>query len=355
MKRHPRHYSICYEIIQNYKGDIPFPLYFQNISRINKSWGSKDRRSYRELSYLYLKNIEFFERLTSEAEFVEIWKHLEEGTLAYSEAYSRFESHISKNINIQQLNDWYHKTGPIFVHALAIDKLKDILLWNQAEPTNYKNVKCFPANSPIQSWVDKGWAYVQDISSFKVISENKESFVDKRIWDTCSGAGGKALSITRIAQPKELICTDIRQNILKNLKRRFENSPYDTPIHFTFDVEKDSLNDRLKKSEVIFADVPCSGSGTWRRSPEQLNAFSTDLLDNYTSRQGKILNRLLGMKIANTVIYCTCSIFKEENENLVRNALSENDEYRLEKESYLGTDDHKEGDYLYYAVLKRPL
>jgi len=63
----------------------------------------------------------------------------------------------------------------------------------------------------------------------------------------------------------------------------------------------------------------------------------------------------LQIKSTNTVIYCTCSIFKEENENLVRNALSENDEYILEKESYLGTDDHKEGDYLYYAVLKRPL
>ncbi|MEC8692599.1 MAG: hypothetical protein VXX46_02385, partial [Bacteroidota bacterium] len=308
----------------------------QNISRINKSWGSKDRQSYRELSYLYLKNIEFFQGLTNEAKFVKTWQQLEEGTLAYSEAYSRFESHISETINIQQLNAWYHKRGPVFVHALDIDKLKNTLLWNEAEPTDYKNVKCFPANSPIQSWVDNGWAYIQDISSFKVISENIESFVDKRVWDTCSGAGGKALSISRIAQPKEVICTDIRQNILENLKRRFENSPYDTPIHFTFDIEKDSLSDGLKKSDVIFADVPCSGSGTWRRSPEQLNAFSTGLLNDYTSRQAKILNRLLGIKLTNTCIYCTCSIFKEENENLVRNALSENDEYVLEKESYVG-------------------
>jgi len=130
LKRHPRHYSICYEIIQNYKSDIPFPLYLQNISRINKSWGSKDRQSYRELSYLYLKNIEFFQGLTNEAKFVKTWQQLEEGTLAYSEAYSRFESHISETINIQQLNAWYHKRGPVFVHALDIDKLKNTLLWN---------------------------------------------------------------------------------------------------------------------------------------------------------------------------------------------------------------------------------
>jgi 16S rRNA (cytosine967-C5)-methyltransferase len=355
LKRHPRHYSICYEIIQNYKGDLPFPLYLQNITRINRSWGSKDRRSYRELSYLYLKNIEFFEGLTKETEYIKTWQQLEEGKLAHSKAYLRFESYISRSINTEKLNDWYHTTGPVFVHALAPDKLKDIPLWDEAEPTNYKNAKRFPANSPIQPWVDKGWAYIQDISSFQVISENIESFADKRVWDTCSGAGGKALSIARIGKPKELICTDIRQNILENLKRRFENSPYDTPIYFTFDVGIDSLNDDLKKSEVIFADVPCSGSGTWRRSPEQLNAFSSDLLEEYTSRQAQILNHLLGLKIAHTVIYCTCSIFKEENEELVRSALIKNEEYDLEKESYIGTDQVKHGDCLYYAVLKRPL
>ena len=106
---------------------------------------------------------------------------------------------------------------------------------------------------------------------------------------------------------------------------------------------------------MILADVPCSGSGTWRRSPEQLNAFTTKSLAKYTSIQSQILDRVLAMKSAKTVIYSTCSIFKEENEELVRNALISNRDYVLEKESYLGTDPHVQGDYLYYAVLKRPL
>lgn len=355
MKRHPRHYSICYEIIQNYRGDLPFQLYFQQITRSNKSWGSKDRRSYRELSYLYLKNIEYFKTLSTEIEYANTWQQLEEGTLALSDAYTGFESHISEIINIQQLNAWYHKIGPVFVHALALDKLEDTPLWNEAEPTDYQSVKRFPANSPIQGWIDKGWAYIQDISSFHVISENLDLLKGKCVWDTCSGAGGKALSIARIGQPKELICTDIRQNILENLKRRFENSPFETPEHFTCDVGKDSIPDQLKKSEVILADVPCSGSGTWRRSPEQLNVFTAETLAKYTSIQSQILHRILAMKSAKNVIYCTCSIFKEENEELVRSALIGNSEYVLDKETYLGTDPHDEGDYLYYAVLKRPL
>jgi 16S rRNA C967 or C1407 C5-methylase (RsmB/RsmF family) len=355
LKRHPRHYSICYQIIKNYGGDLPFPLYFQNVSRNNKSWGSKDRRSYRELSYLYLKNIEYFKGLNTEIEYIRTWQQIEVGELPHSAAYSRFESHISTKINTEHLNKWFHSTGPVFVHALIPEKLKDFPLWNEAKPTNYGNVKLLPANSPIQPWIDKGWAYIQDISSFQIISENIEYFTDKRVWDACSGAGGKALSIARIGQPKELICTDIRENILENLRKRFKNSPYHTPQCFILDIGLDALNDQVKKSQVIFADVPCSGSGTWRRSPEQLNAFSSDSLGKYTTKQAIILNRLLGIKTANTIIYCTCSVFKEENEDLVRSVLIENKEYVIAKESYLGTDQNTEGDYLYYAVLQRPL
>lgn len=69
---------------------------------------------------------------------------------------------------------------------------------------------------------------------------------------------------------------------------------------------------------LIIADVPCSGSGTWARTPEQLTYFSEKRIAKYASLQKKIVkNAIVKLKAGGYFLYITCSVFKMENEENV--------------------------------------
>ncbi len=69
---------------------------------------------------------------------------------------------------------------------------------------------------------------------------------------------------------------------------------------------------------MIIADVPCTGSGTWARTPEQLLYFRKEQIEKYTSLQKKILQNVIPhLKKGGHLLYVTCSVFKKENEEIV--------------------------------------
>ena len=355
--RHPRHYALCFDIVQGYQGEIPFALYLKKIFKQNKSWGSKDRKSYRELSYLYLKNKALFDTSSDAESYRRIWQELETDVRPRANAYDRFKAVISDKINIHELNRWFHSMGPIFLHAIHSERIESSPLISNSTTTPYKGILKFSNLSNVQPLVDKGWAYIQDISSFKCVYENKDIFRGHIVWDCCSGSGGKALTMSKHAAPKHLMCSDVRQSILENLKTRFEKTPYQLPEYRTIDILSENNIERKHSQDanVILADVPCSGSGTWRRSPEQLNGFDLENMESFSLRQKQILKNLMEYPTVETIVYCTCSVFANENEDVVRSALNDYPEYTLKKESYFGGPDQDDGDYLYCAILHRPL
>ncbi|MGI8893531.1 MAG: hypothetical protein ACR2GN_08720, partial [Bacteroidia bacterium] len=83
------------------------------------------------------------------------------------------------------------------------------------------------------------------------------------------------------------------------------------------DLEKpDILKDKL--FDGIICDVPCSGSGTWARTPEDISCFKEDEIKNYLEKQKAIvINAAAHLTKSGKLIYITCSVFKEENENMV--------------------------------------
>ena len=63
------------------------------------------------------------------------------------------------------------------------------------------------------------------------------------------------------------------------------------------------------------ADLPCTGSGTWSRTPEALYYFNPNVLSNYRQRQEKILSNIASrLKSGGVLVYITCSVFSGENE-----------------------------------------
>ena len=70
--------------------------------------------------------------------------------------------------------------------------------------------------------------------------------------------------------------------------------------------------------DIIIADVPCTGSGTWARTPEQLHFFKNNEIEKYALLQRRIVgNALPHLKTNGHLLYITCSVFKKESEENV--------------------------------------
>jgi 16S rRNA (cytosine967-C5)-methyltransferase len=76
------------------------------------------------------------------------------------------------------------------------------------------------------------------------------------------------------------------------------------------------------KPQMIFLDAPCSGSGTWNRHPESKWKLSEKIIEDNSKIQKKLLYKALSMvETGGIVVYATCSLFSEENENVVRSVM----------------------------------
>ncbi len=73
-----------------------------------------------------------------------------------------------------------------------------------------------------------------------------------------------------------------------------------------------------EKFDLIIADVPCTGSGTWARTPEQLCYFNEKQIEKYSALQKQIIQNVIPyLNPGGLFLYITCSVFKKENEGIV--------------------------------------
>ena len=104
--------------------------------------------------------------------------------------------------------------------------------------------------------------------------------------------------------------------------------------------------------DIIITDVPCSGSGTWSRTPEQLYYFNPAEIDRYSALQKKIVQHAIPrLKPGGFLLYCTCSVFKKENEEIVQYIQQQHALQLLKKELLTGYD--QKADTLFGAVFQK--
>jgi 16S rRNA (cytosine967-C5)-methyltransferase len=202
------------------------------------------------------------------------------------------------------------------------------------------------------NFVEKGFAEVQDLSSQKTM-ELIPAKSGERWYDACAASGGKSLMLMDAVEGVQLTVSDNRESILVNLKERFRRNGIRNYTSFVTDLTNwSSEQPNAKLYDGIIADVPCSGSGTWSRSPEQMCYFNELKLKNYISLQDKITERLCALlKPGGKLVYITCSVFKLENEDRVE-ALEKNQGMKcLESKLYQGTDEG--ADTLFVALFEK--
>ncbi len=141
----------------------------------------------------------------------------------------------------------------------------------------------------------------------------------ERWWDACAGAGGKSLLLLDSHPNIQLLVSDVRSSILKNLDARFEAAGVRSYRQKIVDLTRDAstiLGD--EQFDGIILDAPCTGSGTWGRTPEMISSFDVRSIAHFATIQKRIAeNAITHLKPGHPLVYITCSVFAEENEQVV--------------------------------------
>jgi 16S rRNA (cytosine967-C5)-methyltransferase len=151
-----------------------------------------------------------------------------------------------------------------------------------------------------------------------------------RILDCCAAPGGKTQAIADHNPTATITAVELhphRARLLEKLRHRHESNTAGKIQVVVADARH--LPTTLLFDRVL-VDVPCSGTGTLARNPEiKWRLTAADLVD-FEARQSAILNSALAqVRAGGRLIYSTCSLEKEENEDVVEQALAANNSFRL--------------------------
>ena len=208
----------------------------------------------------------------------------------------------------------------------------------------------------------KGRFEVQDLAS-QAIGAVCGAKPGERILDACAGAGGKTLQLASMMNNKgSIIAGDIRANKLEELRRRAVRAGL-------FNIRTRAHEGKLWRDftpcDRVLLDVPCTGSGVWRRNPGMQWSFTLEKLEAHTKVQREILeNFCTAVKPGGTLIYSTCSLFPEENELQIRSFLERHEEFVLKEARHPLTGNFCDGcyrfnagdgncDYMFAAVMEK--
>jgi 16S rRNA (cytosine967-C5)-methyltransferase len=141
-----------------------------------------------------------------------------------------------------------------------------------------------------------------------------------RIWDTCAAPGGKTLILAHRHPTSHLLATDANPRRLQALTTRLQAS---APQTHTLHADATALPTSEGLFDLILCDVPCSGTGTLSRNPEIRHRLQPSDLARQATRQREILTAALTrLAPGGHLLYSTCSLEPEENEQVVAAALA---------------------------------
>ena len=354
MSRFHSYISSASKIISTYGPGKPLAIHIRSFFAADKKFGSKDRKAIASLCYYYFRTGRAFKKNTIEEKILfglflcenksnELLRFfrpdLDENTaLTLTEKISLlkmavinifpFVNELGEDIDRHFYTLSFLTQPKIFLRIrpgkkkTVLDKLKDASI-------NFELLsdECLKLENNIAA--DKILLFnkevvVQDMNSQKVLNylEKKPNFftVTGKItsWDCCAASGGKSILLyDKLKGNIELTVSDIRENILLNLRKRLQQAGVNISNNFITDLSASTGLPAEKKFSIIICDAPCTGSGTWSRNPEQLYFFDKKMIETYAGRQQSIVSNIIPhLKKGGLFFYITCSVFKRENEEV---------------------------------------
>ena len=210
------------------------------------------------------------------------------------------------------------------------------------------------ANVFVTDAFKNGFFEVQDASS-QLVAALLDVKPGQRVVDTCAGAGGKSLHLAALMENKgQLIAMDIYGSKLKELKRRARRNGAHNIEPREIDTTK-VFKKLYGSADRVLIDAPCTGLGVIRRNPDTKWKLQPDFLDKITKVQQEILRSYSKIvKPGGKMVYATCSILPQENNDQVISFLAseEGKEFTLTEEKKIYAS--KSGfDGFYIALLTK--
>ncbi|GGG91411.1 tRNA/rRNA cytosine-C5-methylase RsmB [Parapedobacter pyrenivorans] len=335
----------------NREPGMPLARFLTGFYKRNRQMGAKDRRAISRLVYHYFRigkaaKLEGTAMRLAIAEFLcsdespvaqlmlpALYPHIREGIaekIAVLEANTTFRAeelfpfhrHLSAGIDhgaftaaLLAQPDLFIRLRPGHV-AAVITALTDAGI-------SYRLLDAYTIALPNRTALDQissiaGKYEIQDYSSQQT-GGYFDASPGESWWDACAGAGGKSLLLLDTAPEVNLLVSDIRRSILRNLDERFEAAGVRKYRQKVLDLTKDTtVILGSEQFDGIILDAPCTGSGTWGRTPEMIATFDEDSIQHFAAIQRQIATQAtIHLKRGQPLIYITCSVFSEENEQVV--------------------------------------
>lgn len=345
----------------------------EKVLKSQPKWGARDRafiatssyeiiRNWRLLHHLNGKDISddqhaslpevFAAYLWHKSMAIPDWQEFE----SFDQQYAAIQLHLAKNSPeiLLSIPDWLHKYGmeqlpdrwleemtamhgqaPVFVRVNTLKstpkELIKSLRQNDIEARQSRVVEnaleIMGRPNLFRTEAFKEGAFeVQDISS-QMATLALDPRPGERVIDACAGAGGKSLHIAMQMENKgHLISMDTEIKKLETLRQRARRAGISNLE--TRAIESSKTIKRLANSaDRLILDVPCTGSGVYRRNPDAKYRLSPEFVQNILQVQSSILNDYGKMlKPGGTMVYATCSLFPDENERQVEVFMAKNAE-----------------------------
>lgn len=332
--------------------DRLFPGWVSRTLTGDRRFGSRDRRYYRELIYTAIRFLPWIESVSAESRSsaalwlsedslitkearavllpngVPAFGTLEERALAFAREFPGSVARIG-----ELFPEWTSEECPALLEALEANTIHlRAPLWIRVQRGSVGAALAamhdegilaeaderIPGAAKILSGPDvtRGTAYaegvveVQDIGSQWVLHTVRPA-LGERWLDACAGAGGKTLQLaSMVGAGTTVVAHDVRPAALEELKFRAQRARLGN-------VRVARVPDGI--FDAVLVDAPCTGSGTWRRSPHLKLQTTRDDVRQSAARQLELLHTFSGhVRPGGRLVYATCSIARTENIETVR-------------------------------------
>ncbi len=292
--------------------------------------GSRDRRLYRELAYTSWRILPWIEDASPEILVARVANHAEviRDTAEFVAAYRTDES-ASSGVVSDLLPLWLPdqcsatqdpdvvtsllSRAPLWVRIqtsdakTVTDEMETLGITWETSP-HLSNAIRLPAGINLASTqvLQKGLIEVQDIGSQALLNSLPHA-PGGRWLDACAGAGGKTLQLAALlGETGSVVVHDIRPAAMRELAKRQKRAGLP---NITTTTTLDG------KFEGVLVDAPCTGSGTWRRSPHLKWTTSPETIRRAQDRQIRLLGEFgKFVQLGGLLVYATCSLCRDENE-----------------------------------------
>lgn len=396
MSRFYSHINTAITLIQSYTPDTPFAIFIKQFFAANKKYGSQDRRQIASLCYNYFRLGHALSTVSAEEKMLTAnflctkepsalmerlkpeWNAEITCPLDYkiNTAFPQFTpgeifpffAELSDGIDMPGFIKSFLIQPALFIRIRPYKKANTVKKLEKSR-LSYKwmgddCVQMEPGTKVDDFFIVDKEVVIQDYNSQQVFNylqydSHKSDWINLHLktefsaWDCCAASGGKSILLLDIIKTKiNLTISDIRASIISNLHQRFLKAGIKEYKYFIADLGDLGFQLPALDFDLIICDAPCTGSGTWSRTPEQLCFFEKQKIAEYSEQQKKlVINLIPHIKDDGLLVYITCSVFKKENEEIAMFILKKFNCRLRHMELLKGYD--KKADSMFVAIFSK--